>query len=238
MIRQVHALIAGRRVVLRAVGALGIATIAILGIDPASACDRATCTHAERGSSPRRTPSSADTRVCPMGGQMPVVPFPEADLPDPTSGGARAFTRFCDQCHALPSPRAHAATAWDASIDRMVGRMRMMEAEKGAPWGAWMPNIAAPSDAEVESIRSYLRSNAMKVAPEGLTGGDDAGGLAAFSKVCSQCHALPDPAQHSDAEWPGVVARMLQNMDRMGVKPPEDEVLEQITTFLTGHAAP
>lgn len=238
MIRQLHALITGRRVVLRAAGALGIAAIAILGIDPASACDRGTCAHGAEGSELGHTATSADTRVCPMGGQMPVVPFPETDLPDPTSAGARAFTRFCDQCHALPSPRAHAATAWDANIDRMVGRMRTMQAEKGAPWGVWMPNIAAPADAEVESIRSYLRSNAMQAAPEGMTGGDDVGGLAAFSKVCSQCHALPDPAQHSDAEWPGVVARMLQNMDRMGVKPPEDEVLEQVTTFLKGHAAP
>lgn len=238
MIRQAHALTTGRRLVLRAAGAIGIAAAAILGVDPASACDGATCTHAERGSDLGHTPTNADTRVCPMGGQMPVVPFPEADLPDPTSAGARAFTRFCDQCHALPSPRSHAGTGWDASIDRMVGRMRMMEAETGAPWGVWMPNIAAPSDAEVESIRSYLWSNAMQVAPEGLTGSDDVGGLAAFSKVCSQCHALPDPAQHSDAEWPGVVARMLQNMDRMGVTPPEDEVLEQVTTFLRGHAAP
>lgn len=238
MIRQFHTLIAGRSGVLRAAGALGIAVIAILGIDPASACDSGTCAHRAEGSELGHMPSSADTRVCPMGGQMPVAPFPEADLPEPTSAGARAFTRFCDQCHALPSPLAHAATAWDASIDRMVGRMRMMEVEKGGPWGVWMPNIAAPSDAEVESIRSYLQSNAMQVAPEGLTGGGDVGGLAAFSKVCSQCHALPDPAQHSDAEWLGVVARMLQNMDRMGVKSPEDEVLEQVTTFLTGHAAP
>jgi hypothetical protein len=30
--------------------------------------------------------------------------------------------------------------------------------------------------------------------------------------LCGQCHAVPNPDQHSTAEWPGVVARMLGHM--------------------------
>jgi len=30
--------------------------------------------------------------------------------------------------------------------------------------------------------------------------------------LCSQCHKLPFPDQHSAAEWPGVVSRMIGHM--------------------------
>jgi hypothetical protein len=33
-----------------------------------------------------------------------------------------------------------------------------------------------------------------------------------FAIACSQCHALPDPAQHTAREWPAVVKRMEEHM--------------------------
>ena len=167
---------------------------------------------------------------------MPVVPFPEEELPDPTSQGATAFKRYCMQCHALPSPRGHTAAEWDASLDRMVHRMRMMEREKTASWGRWMPDIGAPSDDDVERLRGYLKENALRPAPETLAPEEKGPGGQRFAQVCSQCHGLPDPAQHTAAEWPGVVDRMHVNMQRMGVRPPEDDARAQIVAFLMEYA--
>lgn len=176
--------------------------------------------------------------MCPMGMQMPAVPFPGDELPDPTSEGAVAFKRYCMQCHVLPSPMAHTAAEWDASLDRMVHRMRMMGREKASPWGKWMPAIASPSEADVAHLRGYLKKNALKPAPETLAPTEKGPGGERFAQVCSQCHALPDPAQHTAAEWPEVVSRMHVNMRRMGVAPPEEDDRAQILAFLTEHARP
>jgi cytochrome c5 len=173
-----------------------------------------------------------------MGRQMPVVPFPERELPEPTSPGAMAFERYCKQCHVLPSPKAHTADEWSVSLDRMVSRMRMMEREQDAPWGQWMPAIATPSVEELARLREYLRENALRPAPEALAPEAQGPGGDRFAQVCSQCHALPDPALHTAAEWPAVVSRMHVNMQRMGVRPPEDQARGQILAFLTEHARP
>lgn len=183
-------------------------------------------------------PMRGEGGMCPMGGQMPVMPFPEDELPSPTSQGATAFKRYCMQCHALPSPRAHTAAEWDASLDRMVHRMRMMEREQAAPWGKWMPEVAAPSQDEFQVLRSYLKANALRPAPETLLPEQKGPGGERFSQVCSQCHALPDPALHTAEEWPDVVSRMHVNMQRMGVAPPEAQERAQILAFLIDHARP
>lgn len=174
--------------------------------------------------------------MCPMGRQMPAVPFPENELPDPASPGAATFKRYCMQCHVLPSPNAHTAAEWDASLDRMVHRMRMMESEQTSSWGKWMPAIAAPSEADVAHLRGYLKENALKPAPETLAPTEKGPGGEGFARVCSQCHALPDPALHTAEEWPDVVSRMHLNMQRMGVTSPEPQERAQILAFLTAHA--
>lgn len=180
----------------------------------------------------------AGSGMCPMGRQMPAVPFPEDELPDPTSQGALTFQRYCMQCHVLPSPKAHTAAEWDASLNLMVHRMRMMEREQAAPWGKWMPAIATPSQADVAQLRGYLKENALKPAPESLAPAEKGPGGQHFAQLCSQCHALPDPALHTAKEWPDVVSRMHVNMQRMGVTPPEDDEQAQILAFLTKHARP
>ena len=55
-----------------------------------------------------------------------------------------------------------------------------------------------------------------------------------FNHYCSQCHALPSPAQHTRAEWPSVVARMRAHMQELSQQaqvpdPPELEKIIALT---------
>jgi hypothetical protein len=47
-------------------------------------------------------------------------------------------------------------------------------------------------------------------------------------RVCSQCHALPNPDQHPPAAWPSVVARMesyIRGSNKRMATPAEQEAL-------------
>lgn len=59
-----------------------------------------------------------------------------------------------------------------------------------------------------------------------------------FNHYCSQCHALPSPAQHTAAEWPSVVARMRAQMQEVSqpVQVPDPPELEKIIAFLQKNA--
>ena len=57
-----------------------------------------------------------------------------------------------------------------------------------------------------------------------------------FDATCSQCHALPDPGQHTANEWSGVVGCMTQNMKAMGKPLPDQATLETVIEFLQTHA--
>lgn len=59
----------------------------------------------------------------------------------------------------------------------------------------------------------------------------------AFAETCSQCHALPSPAQHSAAEWPSVVQRMEHYMQSSGLTPPDQRTTGEIIDYLQTHAA-
>ena len=87
-------------------------------------------------------------------------------------------------------------------------------------------------------MRGYLKEHALRPAPESLAPAKSGPGGAQFAEVCSQCHALPDPALHTAKEWSVVVQRMHSNMQTMGVDPPEAEVRAQILAFLTDHSRP
>lgn len=219
-------------------GALAVGVLVLIGPPPLRASAQQPYTAAASGITGRGMGPWSGSGTCPMGRQMPAVPFPEEELPDPASPGAATFKRYCMQCHVLPSPKAHTAAEWDASLDRMVHRMRMMEREKASPWGKWMPAIAAPSEVDVVHLRGYLKENALKPAPETLTPTEKGPGGEHFARVCSQCHALPDPALHTAEEWPDVVSRMHVNMQRMGVAPPEAQERAQILAFLVENARP
>ncbi len=125
----------------------------------------------------------------------------------------------------------HAAAEWPAVVARMTQRMRMM-----AGMGRMMmEDIRTPAPPEETALLQYLQDHAMRAAPAG-TVESDAPGARAFARVCSQCHAAPDPAQHTAAEWPAIVERMQQNHRQMGKPLMTDAEIQEIVGFLRASA--
>lgn len=63
-------------------------------------------------------------------------------------------------------------------------------------------------------------------------------GQAVTVEFCSDCHATPKPAVHTADEWPGVMARMLDNMRRGGKRSPGNTQIETILDYLQTNARP
>lgn len=61
-------------------------------------------------------------------------------------------------------------------------------------------------------------------------------GAAAFQQVCSACHGLPDPRQHTASQWPRVVHRMEYHMSSYGMPLPDSETIQAINHYLESHA--
>jgi cytochrome c5 len=167
-----------------------------------------------------------------MGDVLPPGVDP-ALLPEPESEGARLLTGYCSQCHNLPGPGMHTAAEWPPVVRRMNGRMQMMS--RGMMGGGVM-GVSAPSAPELNRMIEYLQKHAQQ--PMDITQYPDLNAPAgkAFHAVCAQCHALPDPKQHTAIEWPAVVARMKKNMSIMGKDVPDDTTTRAITGFLQRHA--
>ena len=151
---------------------------------------------------------------------LPPPGIAAADLPEPNSQGAQLEGQYCAQCHALPSPLMHSAVDWPSIARRMWLRMELLPQSLG---------VKVPNAAERLAILDYLTSNALRVSGASLPAGN---GRDAFSKVCSQCHALPDPRAHSREDWPTVYSRMERNMERMKVPPPTREQTSDILLYL------
>lgn len=171
-------------------------------------------------------------------GRLPPGIKPE-DLPEPDSSGAQLVARYCVQCHNIPSPGMHTAEEWPNVEVRMFSRMRKMTGMKGAMGGMrmrGMMNIQAPAEEEESVILAYLQHHALKPASLEMLGPTDAPGLALFRRICSQCHALPDPKLHRTEEWPAVVERMRKNVDIMGKAVITENEKSQIVSYLNEHA--
>jgi hypothetical protein len=160
------------------------------------------------------------------GGNMPHGISPDA-LPDPGSPGAKALTRYCIQCHGLPAPGMQTAKEWPAIVGRMNTRMQMM---------AGMVGMKAPRPSDLDTILRYLEEHAQKPIDKTAYADLSTPSGRAFSEFCSQCHALPDPKQHTTQEWPGVVARMKGHMAIRSKAAPGEEQTKQIVGFLKRHA--
>lgn len=161
-----------------------------------------------------------------MGDRLPPRINP-AILPVPHSEGARLIEQYCTQCHNLPGPGMHTAAEWPGVVTRMNTRMQMMR-KMGM---TMMGSIAAPSQQELDVITPYLEKYAQKpIAPEKYPLDSPAG--KAFSFTCAQCHALPEPTQHSARDWPSLVARMKEHEAVMGKAVPDDKTTEEIIGFL------
>jgi hypothetical protein len=132
------------------------------------------------------------------------------DLPEPQSEGARLTARYCVQCHYLPNPRMHTADRWTIVALRMVWRMQG-KGNLGTLMKQMMDNVEAPTEQEAAELTQYLRKHGqteMDLRDPALK--NEAGKM--YMIACTQCHALPDPRQHTRREWPAVVERMKRHM--------------------------
>ena len=98
-----------------------------------------------------------------MGGMPPAVG--PAELPESNSAGAKLVTRYCSQCHGLPSPKQHSASGWPLTVARMNMRMQWMSRNNSSM------NIHAPTEEELRTLTAYLQKYAAEpqatTAPDG-----------------------------------------------------------------------
>lgn len=141
------------------------------------------------------------------------------------------MTTYCTQCHNLPSPKMHAAEDWPRVAGRMLARERMMAGMRGM-----MMSVKTPTPQEEEVLLQYLKTHAMRALAPGTVPEPDSPGAALFQQTCSQCHALPDPKQHTASEWPAVVERMRKNMEVMGKPVILDKQRNEIVSYLSRHS--
>jgi hypothetical protein len=60
-----------------------------------------------------------------------------------------------------------------------------------------------------------------------------------LAEYCSQCHAVPSPAQHTSAQWPAVVSRMQRYMQASSaqISHPSPSQISTVVHYLERHAA-
>jgi hypothetical protein len=169
------------------------------------------------------------------------------DLPDPSTEAAKLVVEYCAQCHDLPSPLMHSSDEWPGIAERMFRRMAMCSRMSGmgmmGKMGGMgmsgmmgMMNIRAPSAKEQEIIAAYLKKHSLKSIQPGALVSPRSKGAMLFAATCTECHALPDPKQHTAQEWPRVVARMQKNMAAMGKSVPDAATLRLVIQFLEAAA--
>ena len=97
---------------------------------------------------------------------------------------------------------------------------------------AGMMEVSAPAPQDEAILSRYLEAHAMRALAPGQIAPPLSTGAALYQQTCSQCHALPDPTQHTVSEWPAVVARMRKNMEIMGKWPITDQEADEIVSYL------
>lgn len=172
--------------------------------------------------------------------------FEARQLPEAGSRGAQLTLRYCVQCHNLANPAMHHAEKWPAIVDRMVVRMEG-RGNLGKLMAEMMAGVKAPAPEETQLLIQYLQKHAQTPLDETRYPEVNRPSGEAFRRACNQCHVLPDPKRHTAAEWPGVVARMQENMEWMnrvvGTQPAFDQAagepqlrVEEINAFLRKYA--
>lgn len=95
-----------------------------------------------------------------------------------------------------------------------------------------MHGVAVPPFQEQRTILAYLQTHALQSIPEQRLPESVAPDAVLFARTCSRCHALPDPAQHTPAQWPAVVERMRQHMNEQKGVVPSNDAVQQIVRYL------
>jgi mono/diheme cytochrome c family protein len=223
-----------------------------------------TQTHGQPQGATARTPQSPDAQVAAtpgIGQPSPddrLLPLRDARsaLPDATSPGARLVVEYCSQCHAVPSPTSQTSEDWVPIARNMFLRMertahmnRMMAPGMMAPGmvapGTMGPGmmgrgpmhmnpVGVPSPEQQRVILQYLQSHALRAAPPRPVAPGP--GARLYRATCSKCHALPDPASHPAAEWPGIVRRMREYMQRRNIGDVTDAQARAIQDYLESTA--
>jgi hypothetical protein len=114
----------------------------------------------------------------------------------------------------------HSATDWPGVVRRMWLRMDLLQPPYQGP---------KPELGERIVMLDYLTNNALQVSMAQLPARP---GRATFQTQCTQCHALPDPAQHSTQDWYVVVRRMNQHMRDILGKEMATPQIDSITRYL------
>ncbi len=151
---------------------------------------------------------------------LPQPGIGPADLPEPESDGAQYLRQYCTACHALPSPGAHSATEWPSYLRRMWMRLDGLDPKY---------NVPTPTSGERVVLTRYLVDNALQVTRDQLPAGQ---GRQLYMTECSRCHELPDPTQHSAADWPSVVIRMREHSVNMLRRSPTQAQVQEIILYL------
>ncbi len=206
-----------------------------------------------RSEAPPVSPAAGQRDGAPESGEhsllmMPISGVHPDQLPDPQSAGAELYATYCSGCHELPSPARHSAQDWTTIVRNMVLRMDratyrggmmgggMMGRGSMMGRGGMMGRIEMPSPDQQRTILAYLQAHALRAVPEhrALAGA----GSELFQQVCARCHALPDPGQHTAAEWPGVVERMRTHMEQSKIPGITDQQANEIVEYLDRAAEP
>lgn len=162
-----------------------------------------------------------------------------AELPEPASDGAQLTARYCSQCHGIPSPTSHSRADWEPTVRRMVRYMEISARMRGMMGGGMMRQrsmpmhgAAVPPFQEQRTILAYLQTHALQSISEQRLPESVTPEAVLFTRTCSRCHALPDPAQHTPAQWPAVVERMRQHLNEQKGAIPSNDALQQIVGYL------
>lgn len=119
-------------------------------------------------------------------------------------------------------------------VRRMVRHMERMERHMGGGMGRMMMGgsgtVEVPTARERERILAYLGENALEPARTAEL--PESEGRERFVETCARCHALPDPDQHSPAEWTDVVRRMQQTALEMEMDGIADADAAEIIAYL------
>jgi len=163
-----------------------------------------------------------------MGGLMPTLTL--ADLPSPESAQAKLLFSACSQCHNAPGPGMHTEEEWDQVFWKMYWRMQVMRSNN--------TNFLVPEYDQAHKLLGYLKAYAIKPFKEyrGKYIDTSSEPFRLFQSICTQCHTLPDPRQHTAEEWPTIVNKMKQNIVSMVKVRTTDTNMQKIMTFLQEHA--